>query len=196
MKCNKNIFFISDFHLSHKNIIKFDNRPFVDVEEMAGVLIKNWNNVVTNNDVVFYVGDLTFGRADYAKWFVNQLNGKIHFILGNHDKYNNILQMKRFESIQPYLEINVEDENVKGKNQLIVVSHYPILSWRGIHNGSFHIHGHSHGNLKYNPDYEWFYKRKVIDVSCNVIDYTPISYSNVYDIMETKIYTPIDSTNI
>ena len=82
----QNLFFTSDFHLSHANVIKFDNRPFSDLNEMHEAIIENWNNKVSKDDTVFYLGDLYFkGNVKYIKNLVHQLNGKIYFILGNHD---------------------------------------------------------------------------------------------------------------
>ena len=51
----QNIFFASDYHLGHHNVIKYDNRPFKNVDEMHGVLLKNWNETVGQDDIVFYL---------------------------------------------------------------------------------------------------------------------------------------------
>ena len=56
------IFFTSDLHFGHKNIIKFDNRPFFDVSDMNKELIKRWNNKVTKDDVVYVCGDFIWKR--------------------------------------------------------------------------------------------------------------------------------------
>lgn len=183
----QNIFFCSDLHTSHKNVIRYDNRPFKDVDEMHAEIIKRWNSVVDENDIVFYLGDFSMGRSDTAKWIAHSLMGKIHFIMGNHDKMKDIVKLGRFESIHPYgCEIWIKDEDVKsargsGGYQQMILSHYPILSWNRAHHGSFHLHGHCHGSMMKNmPDY---YKRKVMDVGVNCIDYTPISYTQVKDIM-------------
>lgn len=44
------IYFTSDLHLGHANIIRHCNRPFSSVEEMDDALIDNWNAKVTNAD--------------------------------------------------------------------------------------------------------------------------------------------------
>ena len=186
----QNIFFISDFHLSHKNILRFDSRPFADLDKMHEALIRNWNSVVSKDDTVFYLGDLSFGKMNYAKWFVHQLNGNINFTLGNHDKINQISQMNRFNVIDNEFEIYVKDDSVKGRSngyQHIILKHYPLLSWKNMSHGTIHLHGHTHQTMAKNKDYDWFYKRKVIDVSCNGIDYTPISYSQVKSITDSRV---------
>jgi len=62
----QNIFFISDLHISHKNILKYDGRPYSDLAEMHVDLIKRWNEVVQPDDVVYYLCDLSFGRSETA----------------------------------------------------------------------------------------------------------------------------------
>jgi calcineurin-like phosphoesterase family protein len=197
MKYEKqNIYFISDFHVGHSNVIKFDGRPFKDTDEMHTELIKRWNSVITDDDIVYYLGDLAFCRDEMAKWFAYSLKGKIHFIKGNHDKMKKILKFGRFEQVYEYgTEIFIKDEDLKSNRgmtgyQQIIMSHYPILSWNRGHYGSWHLHGHCHGSLmKNNQDY---YKRKVMDVGCNLIDYTPISYSEVKEIMSKKGINAVD----
>lgn len=192
----QNIFFISDFHIGHKNVIRYDGRPFADIDEMHTELIKNWNSVIGENDIVYYLGDLAFCRDEITKWFIYSLKGKINFILGNHDKMNHIVKFGRFDQIYEYgTEVFIKDDELKsarGSNgyQQIVLSHYPILSWNRAHYSSYHLHGHSHGNLlKTYPD---FYKRKVMDVGCGCIGYTPISYIQVKDIMSKKEIISVD----
>jgi calcineurin-like phosphoesterase family protein len=185
----KNIFFISDLHTFHKNIIQFDDRPFKDLDEMHFELIKRWNDVVSDDDIVFHLGDLSFGRSESAKWFVHSLNGKIHHIMGNHDRMKDIIKLDRFEAVYEYgTEIWIKDEDIdargSGGYQHIIMSHYPILSWNRAHYGSFHLHGHCHGSLiKEMPKY---YERKVMDVGANCIDYTPISYFDIKNVMNKK----------
>lgn len=192
----QNIFFISDFHVGHKNVLRFDRRPFADTDEMHAALIKNWNDVVTDDDIVYYLGDLSFCRDELTKWFIYSLKGEINYILGNHDKMRDILKFGRFNKVHEYgTEISIKDEDAKsargsGGYQQIIMSHYPILSWNKAHHGSYHLHGHCHGSLmRTNPDY---YKRKVMDVGCNVIDYTPMSYAGIKSVMGSKIISAVD----
>ncbi len=192
----QNIFFISDLHIGHKNVIKFDGRPFADVDEMHLEMIKRWNSVVGDEDIVYYLGDLAFCRDETTKWFIHSIKGKINFILGNHDKMKDIVKFDRWENIHEYgTEIGIKDDyslvsRGSGGYQKIIMSHYPILSWNKSHYGSWMLHGHCHGSLmKSNQDY---YKRKVMDVGCNCIDYTPISYEKVKGIMSKKVISSVD----
>ena len=192
----QNIFFVSDFHVSHKNILTYDKRPFADLNEMHTTLIKNWNEVVGDEYIVYYLGDLSLGRCETVKWFVHQLKGKIVYVMGNHDTIKDIAKLGRFERIHEYgTEIYIKDDDLKSARgshgyQQIVMSHYPIFSWNRAHYGSWHLHGHCHGSLvKSNPDY---YKRKVMDVGCSETNYTPISYLQVKDIMSKRLVASVD----
>ena len=73
----------SDFHLGHRNIIEYCNRPFRDINEMDTTIIKNFNEVVNPDDTVFFLGDFCFGNLDY---YLKKFRGNIIFIKGNHDK--------------------------------------------------------------------------------------------------------------
>lgn len=184
---NQNIWFASDYHFSHANVIKYDNRPFSDVQEMNHTLIENWNNLVDKNDTVIYLGDLCFDRSgDTTKSIVDQLNGKIHFVLGNHDKEKDIKKLNRFESVSDYINLSVLDTDNPRKYQGIMIMHYPILSWDKAHHAEWHLHGHCHGSLMNDPEYSWYYERKVLDVGCNMTNYKPLSYSEIKEIMSNK----------
>jgi len=84
-------FITSDLHLDHTNIIKYCKRPFLNTEDMNKTLIDNWNNTISNKDTVYFLGDLAYGRGSRTtNYWLKQLNGKIIFIKGNHDKSNKI----------------------------------------------------------------------------------------------------------
>ena len=84
-KIKNNVFFTSDFHLFHKNVIRFDNRPFNDVEEMHHVIETSWNETVNKNDTVIYLGDLSFARReDSQKRCISLIDILILLILDGH----------------------------------------------------------------------------------------------------------------
>lgn len=69
-------FYIADMHLGHKNVLKFDNRPFESVSEMDMVLLENWNKRVSHDDDVYILGDMCY-RSEYSPaWYLKQLKGK------------------------------------------------------------------------------------------------------------------------
>jgi calcineurin-like phosphoesterase family protein len=58
------VYYASDLHFGHANIIKLAGRPFKDVEEMDKILIENWNRTIKPNDEVWYLGDFTFSKDE------------------------------------------------------------------------------------------------------------------------------------
>ena len=197
----KNIFFISDPHFYHSKVIIYDNRPFwddygkPDVLAMNEKLIENWNSVVGKDDVVFILGDIVWGGLEKHLEILYRLNGELHSVLGNHDSYKLLLKTQRFTSINHKVNLYVKTDPSKKGGQLFVLDHFANLVWDKHHRGSIHLHGHSHGSLMSSPiEYisKHYYKRRVMDVGCNNIDYTPISYDEVMEIMENKGIQPVD----
>jgi calcineurin-like phosphoesterase family protein len=168
-------FFTSDTHWGHNNVIKYSNRPFDDKHHMNKMLIKNWNETVKPTDEVYHLGDAFFMGVAEAQEVLDQLNGKIYLILGNHDqviKKNKSLQ-DRFEWIKEYYELNVQDSDAARDSQKLVLCHFPMISWNKMAHGSFMLHGHCHGNLRY-P-----FVGRILDVGVDVHNYKPISYNQV-----------------
>ena len=133
------IFYIADLHFMHKNVIKFDSRPFLSVDEMDRELISNWNSVVTNDDTVVILGDFCWGlEKDWIR-ILDQLNGKKRLIRGNHDLKSMSKTLKsKFQSVKDYDEI-------KDDGKRVLVSHYPIPCYRGDYNPDIvHLFGHVH----------------------------------------------------
>ena len=89
------IWFTSDSHFCHKNIIKYCDRPFLDVEEMNSELIRRWNSEVAEDDVVYHLGDIYLGPADRARSLLSALNGRIILIRGNHDRHSKDWYLQR-----------------------------------------------------------------------------------------------------
>jgi calcineurin-like phosphoesterase family protein len=141
------IFITADSHHRHRRIILLTNRtpfiretedgPFYDVELMDETLIANWNSVVGPRDTVWHLGDFCLGKDPSV--ITCRLNGKIHLILGNHDK------PKEWRS-QPFVSIS-SLETIRYNKQKITLCHYGLRTWPGSCRGSLHCYGHSHGRL-------------------------------------------------
>lgn len=179
-----NVFFTSDTHFFHKNIIKYDKRPFMtdnepDVNLMNETIVNNWNSVVSKKDTVFFLGDLAVCNWENARDVVNQLNGTIHFIMGNHDNYQDIKSYKKFNTINDYVDLTIKSD--VDATYTFALFHYPIYSWNRIHYGNAHLHGHCHHNLHHDENMTCYSNRKVLDVGCNGYNYTPISYKEVLE---------------
>ncbi|MGG0667906.1 metallophosphoesterase [Lederbergia citrisecunda] len=135
------IYFTSDLHLRHKNILQFENRPYETVEEMNQELIDIWNNTVKKNDTVYNLGDFCFGS--YDKWveILEQLNGKIIHIKGNHDSSETLNKLYK----NGYLdEIHMVGHYLKMNKQVMHLTHYPMDIGNRPRLWSLHGHIHSH----------------------------------------------------
>lgn len=128
------IFFTSDTHFGHANIIHLANRPFLTVEEMNEELISRWNAVVGDDDLVYHLGDFAWRGVDINK-ALDWLNGRIVILKGNHDPMAP-QGVPEFQTT-PYFETTL-------RGVQFVLCHYPIESWNGMYKGAIHLHGHTH----------------------------------------------------
>lgn len=171
-------YYISDTHFGHANIIKLNNRPFSDVEEMDNIMIRNWNETVTDEDIVYILGDFCFTKKGLMPdRYINRLNGKKVFILGNHDQI--IGKDKNYpgiESVYNYLEI--QDTTRKSRYRVILF-HYPIAEWNGYFRGSIHLYGHIHNNMK-NDAYKVMQSIKgAYNVGADILGFRPRTLEEV-----------------
>ena len=102
------IYYIADMHFGHENVIRFDDRPFADTEQMDEVLIQNWNERITADDTVYVLGDAFWKNEENSIRIMQRLQGHKHLIQGNHDRVKGKLR-PYWESIEQYAEVN--DEN-------------------------------------------------------------------------------------
>lgn len=174
------LFFTSDTHFCHKNIIKFCNRPFKDCHEMNEALIKNWNSVVPEDGEVWHLGDFCFGG--FKDWYTifSRLNGHIHLVLGNHDVSAEGSILSLFDSFHGGLaRLRVNNTTV------IWLSHFPLLCWSESKRGAWNLFGHVHTTKDKHQtgfDYERTHKFKTeyqYDVGVDFNDYKPISYDEL-----------------
>lgn len=159
----KQIFFSSDWHIGHENSIKFDNRPYRDLDHMHSELIKNFNKQVPIDGLTYFMGDIVTHSASLTKTVIDQLNGTKILIVGNHDKNYESCYNAGFDAVMHQTTIYIQKERV-------TLSHCPLLRvfredtstmkgntegelWHGEFrnkrfavpdNGQFHLHGHIH----------------------------------------------------
>lgn len=139
-------YFISDLHIGHENVLYFDNRPFSTIEEHNNTILENWNNVVGPDDDVYILGDVSFYNVTETINFYSCLNGRLHLILGNHDKSFLKNQMFRnlFIEICDYKELYIGNDRCQ-----LVLSHYPILAYKNLYRGWIHLYGHVHNRFEW-----------------------------------------------
>ena len=137
------IFFVSDTHFGHSNIIKFCDRPFKDAEEMDYKLIENWNKKVPQDGLVFHLGDFAWGGYEFWKKIREQLNGDIILIKGNHDQKNmsSTAEQELFKHVTWQMLIEIEGRKV-------LLNHFPFLCYAGVYREPsklvFQAYGHVH----------------------------------------------------
>lgn len=165
----------ADTHFGHENIIKYCNRPFKSLNHMNETLIKNWNERVKPEDVVYVVGDFCFrnsydgkeGIRKRSQEWESELNGKIIHTRGNHDWNNGtktIIQgiLVNYGGFQMYLVHNPKHYNSNYKINLI---------------------GHIHRNFKIQ------HKREsvLINVGVDVNNFRPLKFQEVLKIYRKNI---------
>ena len=143
------VFFTSDLHFGHENVIRFDNRPFETVEEMDAELIRRWNAKVGKGDLVYVLGDMIWKtRNSDAETLIRSLNGQIILIKGNHDRFlHNAKAKNALAGVKDYDDICVNLED--GTDRRVVLCHYYIPLYNGHRWQAVHLHGHSHNSEEY-----------------------------------------------
>ena len=161
---SKNIYFTADTHWNHKNIVRgvtawskenqLSIRNFDTLEEHNAELIKRFNSLVKCDDVLYHLGDWSFGGHENIQKFRNQLHCRnIQLIFGNHDQHIEPIDSPYrgcFSSCQYVKQVSLKIDSAKsgrmGK-QGFFLSHYGHRVWNQLHHGVIHLYGHSHGSL-------------------------------------------------
>lgn len=169
------IFYISDTHFGHSGIIRYDNRPFMTVEEMDETIIQRWNDVVSDADMVYVLGDFSWYKEEETLKILDRLSGHKVLIKGNHDRISPRVARK-FMRVCDYLEI-------KDNGQKVILSHYPIPFWNGQFRNTIHLYGHVHNSHQWNIcEHLRMELRQLQDI--------PMRMYNVGCMMEWIDYTP------
>ncbi len=158
------VYFTSDHHFYHTNIIKYCNRPFNTIEEMNQTMIDNWNNTVKWNDHVFILGDFAFTPNHLWKNTLKELNGYKHLSIGNHD--NRMLYLDKMDSIHQILRIEVD-------KQKIILTHKPLKNWNRVN--IWNMCGHVHSS----PYKQVILKSNQYDVGVDNNDFRPLCIDEI-----------------
>lgn len=162
------IYFHSDWHFMHKNVLNLCNRRFLNIQEHDEYLIKCINETVTNSDRLYVLGDLGYHKdLEGLRNVLKRINGNKHIILGNHDSVQHLTQLKREGVICDVKEF----KTVQKGNKSIVCCHYPLKEWNGYYRGYYHVFGHVHGTI---PQYD-----RCLDVGVDNIGYYPMEFDDV-----------------
>ncbi len=188
------LWFTSDTHYNHANICSSTTkwkdpvtiREFKTLEHMNSHLAGNINEIVGQDDILFHLGDWSFGGFESIEQFRNQIVCQnIHIITGNHDHHiqnNRGDCQKLFSSVNKYVELNVKwPVGPEMHDANFVLMHFPIASWNNMARGAIHLHGHVH----FNPNVR-LQEGKMMDVGCEGNNLYPIDMSEVLSIMKNR----------
>ena len=195
----QNLYLTSDTHFSHSNICSATTqwkdagdtvRQFSSLEEMNRTIVDNINAVVGENDILFHLGDWSFGGFEQIQKFRSQLVCKnIHIVLGNHDHHiekNKDGVQSLFSSVHSFIpKLEVKREIVGGSGMLerfnFCVFHYPIASWIDMNQGVIHLHGHVHL-----PKHLKLGQGRSLDVGMDGNDMKPYSLDEVMRLVKNQ----------
>lgn len=186
-------YYISDLHIHHRNVIRFDNRPFADTDLMNAVLVNNWNERVTEEDHVYVLGDAFWKNEEESLKILKELKGHLHLVRGNHDAVKGRLRFQ-WESIDDYMEINDGD-------RLVILSHYPIPFYRNQHYGAIMLYGHVHNTREWKLVEKWQKEvwnvgipSRLINVGCMMpyIKYTPRTLDEILEANPAPEFERVD----
>ncbi len=173
----RQLFFVADTHFDHGGIGPdgqrrgmLKHRPqFETLDEMHELIVTNWNERVGTGDRIIHLGDFGFKPSRIPEW-TKILNGEIHLVLGNHDKdwpwSQERIDHCGFASVRPAYYLRHEGYK-------LYLHHYACRVWRNSSHGSFHLFGHSHGDM---PGLN-----RSMDVGVDANNFTPLSFEEIRD---------------
>jgi len=170
------VFFSSDIHLSHRNILTYSNRPFSSIEEMDKAIYTNFHSVIKEGDTLWLLGDISFDK-DVTKNFIESFlrrNIEVNIVKGNHDKFTKA----EFHALGCRVVENLCE--VKWNKRKITLCHYLMGTYNHSHKNSWHLYGHTHIGMFVEPRLK---QGKKLNVNVEFHNYFPWSYDEVEQYM-------------
>lgn len=183
------IYFISDTHFGHSNIIKHCERPFDNVHIMDQVILDNINEVVGQDDSLYILGDFCFKGQKPLNYRLRIKCRNVHLIFGNHENKKKDYHLDELTTDMNGFASLYDVQEIIHCNQRIYLSHYPHRSWPASHKGSWMLYGHVHSKLDHEDRAS---TRLTLDVGVdNTINYykpfgQPFSFKEIQKIMESR----------
>lgn len=165
------IYFTSDLHLDHANIIKYCQRPFHSIGEMNAALITNWNARVSEDDTVYVIGDFALTSRERIAELRSKLNGHIVLVLGNHDRSQKAMADCGFD---------VVCDRARGfelDGQRLYLRHIPDYGF--LVSGEIHLCGHVHTDWKRLGD--------IINVGVDQWNFQPVTLAELLAAEQTDM---------
>jgi calcineurin-like phosphoesterase family protein len=185
------IFFTSDHHFSHNNIIRYCQRPFSSVEEMDQEMIHRWNETVAPEDTVYYLGDFSLSLKPVES-VTPLLHGKKLLIMGNHDVCHPFNKKRAARGREVYFKSGFEslelESSIEIAGRTVLLHHLPYLNpsvtdkygstydpYRPKDKGQWLLCGHVHQN--------WLQQERMINVGVDVWDFYPVPITKIENLM-------------
>ena len=188
-------YYIGDCHFGHENVIRFDHmngsRSFLSIEEHDNLIIENINKIVTPQDNLYFIGDISWVNSQKTIELLSQIKcHNLYAIKGNHD---NVLKDGKIKEVfQGIYDIKEIDDN----GRRVFLCHYPVMMWKNQHSGTIHIYSHLH-NTKEHDDYKEFLKElderikvrdglrykpiRAFNAGCMLWDYKPVTLDEMME---------------
>lgn len=167
--------YIADQHFGHEKSIEYNNRPFNNVEEMDSEMIHRWNDAVCKQDHVYIGGDFCYRNEKPAYWYLEQLKGHLHLIIGNHDAklLKDERAMRRFITVEKM-------QHISDNKKQICMCHFPIAEWNGYYKGHWHVHGHIHNRIDITAKFMSQFDR-ALNAGADITDYAPCTFDDLIE---------------
>ena len=133
------VWITSDLHFNHANMVsKYGRDCFASTKDMNNTLIENWNSSIAHDDIVIVDGDFFFGAVKSIPAILNQLNGQIFLVVGNHDYKKRIAAMQECGVEIIYNNLTIFQNGVE-----FYISHEPVPE-DDRDTGKVYLYGHLH----------------------------------------------------
>lgn len=185
---DQKIWFTSDTHIGHKNVIKFSNRPYENIKEMFNDFVNKWNSVVSDNDYVFHLGDVVWNHSRNETYkALKELKGIKFIIPGNHDKIEQfeycLKNLDNFHVLSDFTVLYIRKfyEDSPDKPLELFLSHCPMMTWPHRNNNAINLFGHIHSGPKTKADVDQDLPLFSYQYDCGVDNnnYTPIEIRDI-----------------
>jgi calcineurin-like phosphoesterase family protein len=180
------IYYWADLHIGHAKAYTFGSkdgdrkmRPFKDMYEGEKMMVDNYNSIVTDNDIVYFLGDVLLDK-DRTDVLSFMKKGAKHLVLGNHDNKGDVAFYRQFfDKIYGVLY------RPKIKS---ILSHMPVhpsfLGPQTYLSGDTRfdtcIHGHTHDNHVLLSDRSKDYR--YLNCCVEVTNYKPVTFEQLTEI--------------
>jgi calcineurin-like phosphoesterase family protein len=182
------IYLTSDLHFNHNREFIWKARGFTSVQEMNEEIIKRHNALVRPDDDVYILGDSSLGGGDEQilatnKALIEQLNGKLHIIRGNHDTDR---RMAMYASCKNVVGPILYADMIHYKGYHFYLSHFPTLTGNlekeSLKQCTCNLFGHTHQTTNFHMDMPYMYHVGVDSHDCK-----PVLLDDIIKEMEEKV---------